>query len=73
MASKPASRRYLDQPPQSVEALSRLATMPTDAADQLREYLHGDYLLLYTVTTAGDLVQLLSIRHHRELSFKFTR
>ena len=66
-------RRYLDQPPQSVEALSRLATMPTDAADQLREYLHGDYLLLYTVTTAGDWVQLLSIRHHRELSFQFTR
>ena len=66
-------RRYLDQPPQSVEALAQLAAMPAGAADRLREYLHGDYLILYTVATPGHLVHLLSIRHHRELSFQFSK
>lgn len=64
-------RRYLDQPPQSVEALALLAAMPAGAADRLREYLHGDYLILYTVSAPGGLAHLLSIRHHRELSFQF--
>lgn len=66
-------RRYLDQPPQSAEALAQLAALPAGAADRLREYLHGDYLVLYTVATPGHLVYLLSIRHHRELSFQFAR
>lgn len=65
-------RRYLDQPPQSAEALAQLAALPAGAADRLREYLHGDYLILYTVATKGHLVHLLSIRHHRELSFQFS-
>ena len=65
-------RRYLDQPPQSTEALAQLAALPSGAADRLREYLHGDYLVLYTVETPGRLVHLLSIRHHRELSFQFS-
>ncbi len=62
---------YLDQPPQSAEALEQLAALPAGAADRLREYLHGDYLILYTVATPGHWVHLLSIRHHRELSFQF--
>lgn len=66
-------RRYLEQPPQSAEALAQLAALPAGAADRLREYLHGDYLILYTVATPGHLVHLLSIRHHRELSFQFSR
>ena len=66
-------RRYLDQPPQSAEALAQLAALPAGAADRLREYLHADYLILYTVATPGHLVHLLSIRHHRELSFQFSR
>jgi hypothetical protein len=66
-------RRYLDQPPQSAEALAQLAAWPAGAADRLREYVHGDYLILYTVATPGHLVHLLSIRHHRELSFQFFR
>ncbi len=65
-------RRYLEQPPQSAEALAQLAALPAGAADRLREYLHGDYLILYTVATPGRLVHLLSIRHHRELSFQFS-
>jgi plasmid stabilization system protein ParE len=60
-------RRYLDQPPQSAEAMTHLAALPLGAADALREYLHGDYLILYTLT--GSTVHLLSIRHHRQLSF----
>lgn len=65
-------RRYLEQPPQSAEALAQLAALPAGAADRLREYLHGDYLILYTVATSGHLVHLLSVRHHRELSFQFS-
>ncbi len=64
-------RRYLDKPPQSAEALAQLAALPSGAADALREYLHGDYLILYTLT--GSTVHLLSIRHHRQLSFAFAR
>lgn len=62
-------RRYLDQPPQSVEALAQLGKLPAGAADSLRVYLHGDYLMLYAVM--NEVVYLLSIRHHRQLSFDF--
>lgn len=67
------SRRYLDNPPQSAEALAQLAMLPIGAAGALREYLHGDYLLLYAVMDAVETVYLLSIRHHRQLSFDFAR
>ena len=66
-------RRYLDQPPQSAEALVQLASLPTGAADALREYLHGDYLILYTVPQSEAVAYLLSIRHHKQLAFKFER
>jgi plasmid stabilization system protein ParE len=62
-------RRYLDQPPQSVEALTLLASLPPGAANALREYLTGDYLILYGLAEAEEVVHLLSIRHHRQLSF----
>src|SRR5258705_546012 len=55
-------RRYLDQPPQSAEALAQLAELLWGAADALREYLHGDYLILYAL--AESTAYLLSIRHH---------
>lgn len=63
--------RYLDQPPQSAEAIALLAALPPGAADALREVLHGDDLILYTLS--GSTVHLLSIRHHRQLSFAFAR
>ncbi|RYF81840.1 MAG: type II toxin-antitoxin system RelE/ParE family toxin [Comamonadaceae bacterium] len=66
-------RRYLGHPPQSAEALALLASLPLGAPGALREYLHGDYLLLYTVPDAVSTVYLLSIRHHRQLSFDFSR
>jgi plasmid stabilization system protein ParE len=66
-------RRYLDNPPQSAEALARLAALPAGAPDALREYLHGDYLMLYTASETDVTVYLLSIRHQRQLSFDFAR
>ena len=66
-------RRYLANPPQSTEALAQLAALPAGAPDALREYLHGDYLLLYVAIDAQETVQLLTIRHHRQLSFDFAR
>ena len=66
-------RRYLANPPQSAEALALLAAMPAGAPDALREYLHGDYLVLYVAMDAQEKVVLLTIRHHRQLSFDFTR
>jgi hypothetical protein len=66
-------RRYLDNPPQSAEALAQLATLPAGAASALREYLHGDYLMLYAAMDASATVYLLSIRQYRQLSFDFAR
>jgi plasmid stabilization system protein ParE len=66
-------RRYLDNPPQSAEAMAQLAALPAGAASALREYLHGDYLMLYVPVDANATVYLLSIRHHRQLSFDFAR
>ncbi len=66
-------RRYLANPPQSAEALAQLAALPAGAPDALREYLHGDYLLLYAAIDAQKTVYLLSVRHHRQLSFDFAR
>ena len=66
-------RRYLANPPQSAEALAQLAALPAGAPDALREYLHGDYLMLYAVMEADATVVLLSIGHHRQLSFDFAR
>jgi plasmid stabilization system protein ParE len=64
-------RRYLERPPQSAEALAQLARLPAGSAGALREYLSGDYLILYV--NVESTVYLLSIRHHRQLSFDFAR
>lgn len=66
-------RRYLANPPQSAEALAELAALPAGAPGALREYLHGDYLVLYAAMEAETTVYLLSIRHHRQLSCDFAR
>jgi hypothetical protein len=47
--------------------------MPAGAPHALREYLHGDYLVLYAAMEAQETVVLLTIRHHRQLSFDFAR
>ncbi len=64
-------RRYLDQPPQSAEAIARLAQLPAGASDTLRVLGSRDYLILYAEENKSAIVRLLSIRHHRQLSFDF--
>jgi plasmid stabilization system protein ParE len=66
-------RPYLNNPPQSVEALVQLATLSAGAAGALREYLHGEYVMLYIAVEAHNTVYMLSVRHHRELSIDFPR
>jgi len=66
-------RRYLASPPRSAEALTQLAALPAGAPDALREYLHGDYLMLYSAMESEATLYLLSIRHHRQLSFDFAK
>ena len=71
-------RRFFARTAQSVEARDRVAGLAKrfGAAD-VREYLSGDYLLLYLVSEAAaagkttEVVHLLSIKHHRQLSFDF--
>lgn len=66
-------RRYLDQPPQSAEAIAQLGQLPAGAADGLQVLGSGDYLMLYREEARSATVCLLSIRHHRQLSFDFAR
>ncbi|GHT90491.1 hypothetical protein AGMMS49545_04130 [Betaproteobacteria bacterium] len=66
-------RRFLDNLPQSIETLDRVAALPSGTSETIREYLHGDYLMLYAVVDTEAKVYLLSIRHHRQLSFNFER
>ena len=66
-------RRYLANPPQSAEALTQLAALPAGAPEALREYLHGDYLMLVAAMDIDATVHLLSIRHHRQLTYDFAK
>lgn len=65
-------RLFLDRPTLSVEAMSRVEKLRAlldslDGNADLREYVLSHYLVLYAATEAT--VYLLSIRHHRQLSF----
>ena len=63
-------RPFLDRNALSIEARDRIARLKKRVdAGALREYLSGDYLILYTVV--ASTVYLLSIKHHRQLSFAF--
>ena len=67
-------RLFLEQPARSVEAINGMARLTKQlgaiAKDGvLREYVMADYLLLYA--QIKGTVFLLSIRHHRQLSFDF--
>lgn len=61
-------RPFLERTAQSVEAQERIrALKPRTDAGELREYVAGDYLVLYALI--GSTVHLLAIKHHRQLSF----
>ena len=55
--------------PQSTEGLMRLEILKQRLGKNtsLREYISGDYLMLYALR--GNNLYLLSIKHHRQLSF----
>ncbi len=64
-------RDFLANAPQSEEGRARQYALRVmmDSETQIREYITGEYLLLYAVRDSS--VFLLSIRHHRQLSFDF--
>lgn len=69
-------RPFVARPLRSVETTNGVERLvrqlkAVDPGGELREYVMADYLLLYA--RLGDTVHLLSIRHHRQLSFDFAR
>ena len=68
-------RNFLQRQPVSIDAATRaqkldalLRTLNADTARaEVREYVMTDYLLLYAL--AGDVIYLLAIKHHKQLSF----
>lgn len=65
-------RPFLARQPDSVESISRQERLRAQLGrlgegGDIREYLMADYLILYAVV--GEAVYLLSIRHHKQLSF----
>lgn len=71
-------RNFFARPAQSVEVHERVAALlKRFGAVEVREYLSGDYLLLYCIVTEsgarkpGSEIYLLAIKHHRQLSFDF--
>ncbi|NTV11280.1 MAG: type II toxin-antitoxin system RelE/ParE family toxin [Zoogloea sp.] len=68
-------RPFASRRPDSVEAVSRHEKLQARLAGlgqggDIREYVIEDYLVLYALI--GESVYLLSIRHHKQLSFDFT-
>ena len=63
-------RPFLERPVCSVEVANALARLTQKLHDgELREYLFVDYLVLYA--QFGEVIHLLAIKHHRQLSFDF--
>jgi plasmid stabilization system protein ParE len=67
-------RQFLGRPVRSVEVANGAERLTAKLKDldtngELREYVMSHYLLLYALI--DGMVYLLSIRHHRQLSFDF--
>ena len=63
-------RPFLERPVCSVEVTNALVQLKPKLGDgELREYLFVDYLVLYV--QYEEAIHLLSIKHHRQLSFDF--
>ncbi|MHB1291770.1 MAG: type II toxin-antitoxin system RelE/ParE family toxin [Sulfuricella sp.] len=59
---------FMARQPRAIEGINLHETLQTRiGAAQIREYAHGDYLLLYALFE--EKVYLLAIKHHRQLSF----
>jgi hypothetical protein len=75
-------RSFMSRQPESVEAQAQLERLHAKMAAyaqpaDMREYVMTDYVVLYAVLDATadrpSVVQLLSIKHHKQLSFDFER
>jgi hypothetical protein len=68
-------RPFFIRPTQSVEvrnaanALRARLEAVANGDGELREYLFDEYLILYL--RRGEVIELLSVRHHRQISFDF--
>ncbi len=67
-------RSFLEQPALSVEVANAIARLTRElelisSDTELREYVMTHFLLLYA--KVGSTIYLLSVRHHRQLSFNF--
>lgn len=63
-------RAFLSRDAQSAESRQRIKQINSRiGTTSLREYITGDFLILYAVQE--KTVYLLSIKHHRQLSFDF--
>lgn len=63
-------RPFMERPVRSVETTNNLDRLVKTLGDgELREYLISSYLILYARYDA--VIYLLSIKHHRQLSFDF--
>ena len=62
---------FLDRAPASVDGKALFAKVVSllGSGAVIRQYIHGDYVILYCVERQAT--DLLAIRHHRELSFDF--
>lgn len=64
-------RSFMNHPVKSIEAVNAVTTLQAKLQDgELREYLLPDYLVLYA--RYAETIYLLSINHHRQLSFDFS-
>ena len=63
-------RSFMNRPARSVEVINAVTALQAKLQNgELREYLLSDYLVLYA--RYGETIYLLSIKHHRQLSFDF--
>ena len=61
-------RPFLARQAQSIESQAMIERLKARTGrGEIREYVTDDYLILYA--SIGDAAYLLSIRHHRQLSF----
>lgn len=64
-------RSFMNRPAKSIEAVNAVTALQVKLGNgELREYLLPDYLVLYA--RYAETIYLLSIKHHRQLSFDFS-
>ncbi len=64
-------RPFMNRPAKSIEVVNAVTALQAKLQDgELREYLLPDYLVLYA--RYAETIYLLSIKHHRQISFDFS-